>query len=255
MKELTKIQNRLHNVSLVATTLLLGVTGCATKDKGQPYQITAAPIRSSEVAPMAKEIQRTSPGEIMDPDAQVFAQVPKRILYLPGESTLTGRTSPEQIAAYSLVNVNQIPEIQSNAPTTVVLTDPNQNPDQGQTDIVNLTISERGSTEEGTARILNVSENVDIDRARGRIRPGETLRFIDTTGWVGWIPKGASAPTRTQEIPEKLNNDPLPPLLTPEPTPAPTEPEPSPTPEEEIKLSPAQQQDSNLPPPLKPKTL
>lgn len=225
------------------------LTGCATK---KPYKVNASPIRTSQVAPMAREIQRTSPGEVMDPEAEVFAQVPKRIIFLPGQNSLTGRVSPEQVAAYSLVKVGQLPEVQAGQPTTVIMTDPSQNPDKGRKEIVNMTINERGITEEGTARVLNVMESTDVDKARGRIRPGETLKFIEYTGWVGWIPKGAFIPAPTQKIPEPLGEKKIEELL-PKIDPAPTTEPTPPTPETPINLNPSKKAEGNPTTPLPPK--
>jgi hypothetical protein len=205
---------------LWATTLCLigcvfvpGMTGCANKE---PVQITARPIRTSQVGTMAREIQRTSPGEVMDPNAEVFAQVPKRILFLPGEHGIFSRQSPEQLAAYDLVKVGQLPEVQANQPTSVILTDPWKNAEKGTQDIINMTIAESGRLEEGTARRLNVMQAIDIDFARPRIRKGETLRFFEDTGWVGWIPKdsiqGTPSPTGVSGAPGTPGvNRPMPP--------------------------------------------
>lgn len=226
--------------AILATIL---ISGCASK---KPYKVDARPIAVSQVAPIAKDIQRRTPGQVMDPEAEVFAQVPKRIIYLPGEHGLTGRRSAEQIAAYSLVKVGSLPEIQTNQPTSVILTDPNQNPAKGSRDIINMTID---GTQEGTARVLHVRESEQIDLARGRIRGGETLKFFDQTGWVGWIPKQGTGPTAPPPSLLPRNANPLPPL-PPEPNlPEPqTEeekeeaaketPTPTPTPEDTVPVPP-----------------
>lgn len=174
----------------VVTAIIL-FSGCASK---KPYEVYARPIAISQVTPISQEIQRRTPGQIMDTEAEVFAQVPKRIIYLPGEHGLTGRISPEQIAAYSLVKIGSLPEVQTNQPSSVILTDPNQNPQKGSQDIINMTVN---GNEEGTARILHIREPEQVDIARGRIREGETLKFFDQTGWVGWIPKQAAGQPTT----------------------------------------------------------
>lgn len=241
-------------------SLGLTLTACATK---KPYQVNATPIHTSIVAPMAREIQRTAPGEIMDPGAEVFAQVPKRIIYLPEERTLTGRQSAEQVAAYSLVKIRENPESQNGLPTTVIMTDPSRNPDKGSRDIINMSITERGKPEEGTARILNVVEVSQIDRARGRIHQGETLKFVEETGWIGWIPKGNNTPPPQQvQIPKKLTTPTdkmLPPLQEEKPKATPL---PDPVSDlnlnpgkanKDTNITPPKEGSQNIPPPLIPK--
>jgi len=186
------------------TTFLLGVmvvgltslTGCATK-KG-PQQVWAAPVQRY-VAPVNQAVidaPRTEPGKIMDPEALTYAQVPSRIIYMPGGHGIKSRQSPRQEVAYNLVPVSRIGAIQAEATPEfgeIIV-------QEKQTSIEDITemsvISSGGETLRGKGRRLGVlsKSKTEENRARDLLKKGEELQWDKERGWVGFVVEKRAKP-------------------------------------------------------------
>jgi len=258
----------LFYLGLLAIFLL---PSCSSSPKKGRQEIYVSPIRTESVSQIAEREVRTLPGEVMDPNARTFAQIPQRIIYLPGEEGIFTRRSPEQLAAYQLVRKEDIPEIQSTDKPTIIL--PQGRFPQSQENIaqegaiMEMAIMSESGVVEGTARDLNLPERTQDQAARGKIYQGETLKFIEGTGWVGWMPKGQRTPPQVVEQGDiQEEEETVPPPLSEDEKPAPSQDNQVDPEEEELRalmeqISPAQKSNNNqkenkdeeqitLPPPL-----
>lgn len=185
----TKYQRlTIHSAILGAVFL----TGCATGNKGpKTYEArTYQPARQGIVNSEIYVSPRQKVGQVMDPQATTFAQVPKRILFLPGEQGITSRVSSTQEVKYDLVPVAQIPEIQSQVKPTVIIpstertvvTSNNQEPRE-------ISIMEEGQSEPtlGKARILEIREQSQEELAKSLLRTNkEQAKYVPPYGWIAW---------------------------------------------------------------------
>lgn len=175
---------------------ILSLTGCATK-KG-PQQVWASPVQRvvSPVNQAITDAPRTQPGKIMDPEALTYAQVPSRILYLPGHHGVKSRKSPRQEVAYDLVPVSRIGAIQAEATPEfgeIIV----QGSETKIEDITEMTvISEKGETLRGKGRRLGVLGKAESakDRARDLLKKGEELQWDAERGWVGFVVEQKAKP-------------------------------------------------------------
>lgn len=177
-------------------------TGCATR-KG-PQQVWASPVQRV-VSPLNQAVTdapRTQPGRIMDPDALTYAQVPSRIIYMPGGHDIKSRKSPRQEVAYNLVPVSRIGAIQ--AQTTpefgeIIVQDKTTNIE----DVVEMTIfSKEGETLRGKGRRLGVlnQSKAEESRARDLLKKGEDLHWDKTKGWVGFVVEKRAKPYSPKNV-------------------------------------------------------
>jgi hypothetical protein len=178
----------------------------------------------------------------MDPQAITFAQVPKRILFLPGQETTTSRISPSQEVAYNLVPVQQIPEIQSQQKPTIIVPPSSPGAELSGTKDISIYDEASKSTIDGRIRILDIRSNNQESLAQSQLAPGETAKFIKPYGWVGWKakpttpnPSTPSATPPSSELPSLPNTSteksPTPPKLeNPNSETGSTTPKASPTP-------------------------
>jgi hypothetical protein len=176
----------------LAMTGMLLVTGCATKG---PKRVYAAPFRPepNRVAPANQAIAdapRTQPGKVMDPDAITYAQVPARIIYLPGQHGIFGRESARQEVAYNLVPVDRIGAIQAEGTPEFGEIRTGQGPTVDvKVDVTEMTISNPdGSFSKGQARRLGVlgQSEAEKSRAGNLLQRGEELQWSTEIGWVGF---------------------------------------------------------------------
>lgn len=204
-------------INLTLLTLGTVLTGCATKGPKKVYAMPA-PVQHRVIAPATQAVTdapRTRPGKIMDPDSITYAQVPSRIIYLPGQHGIFGRSSAKQEVSYNLVPVDRVGAIQAEG-----------TPDFGETivreevgisvkDVIQTTFMEEdGSTVRGTARRLGVLGNNDVEkkRAENLIKRGEELRWSAEMGWVGFFPEKKAKPYK----PKKEKEQTIPDLNIPE---------------------------------------
>lgn len=181
--------------SLLFVTLVL-ISGCSTP-KG-PKTVTAyqviIPNKQASTQEKAEQAPRTKPGIIMDPEAITWAQVPKRIIYFPGEHGIFSRSSSKQEVSYRLVPVERIGEIQ--AAGSPWFEEKPEAPDNltfltGK-DVWSLVITELdGKKIRGTARRLGVIGKTESERIRAEslLRKKEMLRWTDESGWIGFTPE------------------------------------------------------------------
>jgi hypothetical protein len=175
------------------------LTGCATKG---PQKVYAMPARVPEriVSPTTQAIAdapRTKPGKVMDPDSITYAQVPSRIIYLPGQHGIFGRTSATQEVAYNLVPVDRIGAIQAESTPEFGETIVREQTSISIKDVIETTfMNDDGSTVKGTARRLGVLGNNDVEknRAENLLKRGEDLRWSAEMGWVGFFPEKKAKP-------------------------------------------------------------
>lgn len=201
----------LMNISTLLTSIFL--SGCATKGPKMIYAMPAQ-LPQKVVSPTDQAIKnapRTQPGKIMDPDSVTYAQVPSRIIYLPGEHGIFGRSSAQQEVSYNLVPVDRVGAIQAEA-----------TPDFGETivredisikikDVMETSfMNDDGSTVKGTARRLGVLGNNDVEkkRAQNLTKRGEELRWSAEMGWVGFFPEKKAKPYKPTKDREKVKTIP-----------------------------------------------
>jgi hypothetical protein len=150
----------------------------------------------------------------MDPAAITYAQVPSRIIYLPGDQGIFARKSATQTVAYNLVPVDRIPAIQAEGTPEFGQIQGKREDGTKSLDIVETSfLEEDGSTIKGTGRRLGVlgQNEVEKERASNLLKRGEELRWSADIGWLGFIPdKKANAYT-----PKKEKEKDIPPIETP----------------------------------------
>jgi hypothetical protein len=173
----------------------------------------------------------------MDPESTTFAQIPKRILYLPGSQNIFGRISAQQEVAYELVPIEQT--ILGNTPPTQTATPPPKKEEQNKaTKEVFKTafVDEDGGERHGTARRLGILGKSPVERQRAELllKEKETLEWSAEAGWVGFqeekktrlVPKPADPLPITPAKPEE--HIPLPQVEPVQLTPKTTTPEETP---------------------------
>ncbi len=190
-----KTEKRKINLTVRSLATMLGLAtvfataGCATK-RG-PTQVYATPVQRT-VSPLNQAIAdapRTQPGKIMDPEALTYAQVPSRIIYLPGDHGIAGRKSARQEVAYNLVPVSRIGAIQAEATPEfgeVIV----QKETTRVEDITEMSFIESdGSTSRGRGRRLGVlgKSGDSEERASNLLKKGEELKWDSEVGWVGFV--------------------------------------------------------------------
>jgi hypothetical protein len=161
---------------------------------------------------MVADAPRRQPGKLMDPDAVTYAQVPSRIIYLPGSAGVFGRVSGRQEVAYNLVPVDRIPEIQAQGTPSMEMregrpsTQPSaQTPAAGSFPAAFK--NSDGVTTSGMARRLGVlgKTGVEKTRAESLLARGERLEWTPDVGWVGFtdqkVPKPLPPVKEGVEIP------------------------------------------------------
>lgn len=190
----TMPQNTPHKLPLLMGVVLLaamvGTPGCATKGARNVYAQPAAspggtgPVRAV-TANSPTDAPRTEPGKVMDPEALTYAQVPARIIYLPGQHGYFGRTSARQEVAFNLQPVSRIAEIQAQGTPAFIGDD--------ATGVEERTFAwsvmdSDGSTRKGMARALEVrsQDRGQKNRAEAMLRRGETLEWNEQAGWVAF---------------------------------------------------------------------
>jgi hypothetical protein len=201
----------IFNTALIGLTIF--VTGCATKG---PKKVYATPVQPpvrvvSPTVQAVNDAPRTQPGKIMDPDAVTYAQVPSRIIYLPGQHGIFSRSSAKQEVAYNLVPVDRIKAVQAEATPEFGEVLVRENVDVKVKDVIETSfMNEDGSTVKGTARRLGVLGQNDVEkqRAENLLRRGEELRWSADMGWVGFFPEKKAKPYR----PAKEKETSIPPL-------------------------------------------
>lgn len=180
-------------IGILAVSILALITGCATKGPKKIYAMPVAPTLKvkSPTSQAIADAPRTKPGSIMDPEALTYAQIPSRIIYLPGQHGLFGRSSAKQEVAYRLEPVDRIKAIQAQATPEF--------PETSRTDttttikIKDITmqtfVNDDGTRVSGTARRLGILGQNDTEkiRALNLLRRGEELRWADEIGWVGFF--------------------------------------------------------------------
>lgn len=195
------------------------LTGCATKGPKQIYAMPA-PVQHRIVSPTSQAITdapRTKPGKVMDPEAITYAQVPSRIIYLPGEHGIFARSSAKQEVSYNLVPVDRIGAIQAEATPAFGETIVREDVSIQVKDVVDTTfMNDDGSTSKGSARRLGVLGNNEVEkkRASNLLKRGEELRWSAEMGWVGFFPEKKAKPYKPTK--DKITS--IPPLETPKKT-------------------------------------
>jgi len=218
---------------LVPTLALLLLSSCATKG---PKKIYAFPKYTPErPAPQEGFLNptRTQPGTLMDPEALTYAQVPKRIIYLPGQHNMFNRQSAQQEVAYELVAVDRshrIADLPSQAanPPSPTPKEQKTSPEVFKTAFMDPSGGER----HGTARRLGIlgKSTVEKQRAELLLREKETLEWSADAGWIGFQEERktqlVAPPTSPMEISpaDKKKDIPLPEVNpVSQPTPPPLE--------------------------------
>jgi predicted DNA-binding transcriptional regulator len=202
-----------HKILRQAGTCLLiafVMGGCATKG---PKRVTAyakdeRPIRA-ETDWAIEEAPRTEPGKLMDPEAVTYAQVPSRIIYMPGRGGIFGRQSSRQEVAYNLVPVGRTPEAIAAAPEM------EKKEVAGETEtsptasvFQSVFMGSGGKPVRGVARRLGVlgKTQEEENRAKALLKRDELLRWTVDVGWVGFTEEVVVDDTRPAapkaEIPE-----------------------------------------------------
>lgn len=194
-------------LTILSASLL---AGCATKGA---RRITAVPLPGPTISPtnwMKDEAPRREPGKLMDPDSVTFAQIPSRIIYMPGKEGIFSRESAHQEIAYNLVPVDRVPEIQAQGTPTI------ESPgDKAATDkkapvtiFPASFVNKAGNSAKGTARRLGVLGKSDPEKVRAQslLMRGENLQWTPNVGWVGFteeiVVRPVVTPKKTVEIPE-----------------------------------------------------
>ena len=193
--------------TILAGAILAGASGCATKG---PKRVYAAPVlpEPRRVAPADQAIAdapRNQPGRIMDPDAITYAQVPSRILYLPGQHGIFGRESARQEVAYNLVPVERIGAIQAQG-TPEFGEIQTQEKVEMKVDITEMTVTNPdGSFSKGQARRLGVLGQSDAEKTRAEnlLRRGEEIQWSAEVGWVGFTPEKKAKPYEPEGVKKK----------------------------------------------------
>ncbi len=181
---------------------LTSITGCATR-KG-PQQVWAAPVQKyvSPINQAITDAPRTQPGKIMDPEALTYAQVPSRIIYMPGGHGIKSRKSPRQEVAYNLVPVSRIGAIQAEATPEfgeIIVQDRTTTIE----DISEMTImSKDGETLRGKGRRLGVlnQSSSEESRAKDLLKKGEELHWDKNKGWVGFVVERRARPYTPKNV-------------------------------------------------------
>lgn len=181
-----KTPNLIKYTSLIAVMIAGG--GCATKSA---REVTAhsytIPIQKAPENWAIEAAPRTQPGKIMDPEAITYAQVPSRIIYLPGGGQIFGRSSPRQEVAYNLIPVGRIPEVQAGGtPSFEKKVAPQEKP-SASTFSAEFPDGE-GNSARGSARRLGVLGKTEDEKTRAQalLSRDETLQWTPDTGWVGF---------------------------------------------------------------------
>jgi len=204
--------------SIILLPVLVSILSSCGSTKG-PREVTARPFvipqRQSATEWAKDSAPRTQPGKVMDPDAVTYAQVPKRILFLPGEHGIFGRKSAQQEVAYDLVPVDRIPEVQAQGTPSF---QPNYNNAAKWT--AATFADPEGNLRKGKARRLGVTNQTvrERNRAESLLEKSETLEWLEGTGWVGF--------TETDIIQINKNPTPLEPPPAVEPLDVPEKVEP-----------------------------
>lgn len=160
------------------------LSSCATKG---PREISAGPLvipqRTGPTNWAIQDAPRTQPGKVMDPDAVTYAQVPKRILFMPGEHGIFGRSSAQQEVAYDLVPVDRIPEVRAQG-TPAFQPNTSNAPKWTAATFADST----GNLRKGKARRLGVINKTVRERTRAEalLEKNETLEWMEDIGWVGF---------------------------------------------------------------------
>jgi predicted DNA-binding transcriptional regulator len=186
------------------TIALITLTGCASP-KG-PKQVWASPVERvvSPVNQAITDAPRTQPGKIMDPDAVTYAQVPSRIIYLPGGQGIKSRQSPRQEVAYNLVPVSRIGAIQAEGTPEfgeIIV----QGGDKTTVDIAEMTIiSDGGETLRGKGRRLGILGRTESAKSRAKdlLKKGEQLEWDTERGWVGFVVETRARPYTPKKVEE-----------------------------------------------------
>lgn len=204
--------------TLLTICLSYGFTGCATKG---PREVYAFPRVNPEMVAPQQELlspQRSRPGTIMDPESTTFAQVPKRILYLPGSQNIFGRTSPQQEVAYSLIPVDRlIPE--NNLPSQAATPPPKKEEPKATKEVFKTAfVDEDGGERHGTARRLGILGKSPVEKQRAELllKEKETLEWSAEAGWVGFQEE-----RKTRLVPKPANPLPIAPAKPKEEIPLP----------------------------------
>jgi hypothetical protein len=213
------MRNKLIVINLAAIAIGGLLSGCATKGPKKVYAMPA-PVPERIVAPKNQAVAdapRTKPGKIMDPDSVTYAQVPSRIIYLPGQHGIFARSSAKQEVSYNLVPVDRIGAIQAEATPEFGETIVRQETSIEIKDVVETSfMNDDGSTSKGVARRLGVLGNNDVEkkRAENLTKRGEELRWSAEMGWVGFTPEKKAKPYK----PAKQKEEKIPDLDIPEPS-------------------------------------
>jgi hypothetical protein len=191
-------------ILLTIITPLLGA--CATKGAKSIYAFPQP--SNTRTAPNQEFLSpnRVKPGEIMDPEVLTYAQVPSRIIYLPGGQTLFSRHSSSQAVAYTLepVGISQPPTLANPTPTPKP-----QAPTNTREVFKTAFIEEDGAEVQGTARRLGIlgKSEVEKERAELLLREKETLRWSAEAGWVGFLQEKKTQPIPSKAPPLEIKED------------------------------------------------
>jgi hypothetical protein len=198
-------KNIIPLISIGASLALL--SGCVTKGAKTVYArpVYVNPPITAKKAELVELAPRNQPGKLMDPDAITFAQVPNRIVYLPGGGTAYTRTSATQIVNYDLVPVGRIPEIQAQATPVFESRVPKTSEKRQIRDIFPAQFPNLdGGVSKGIARRLGVigDSPVEKTRAKGLLKDNEVLRWDPNVGWVGFVEETIIRPEQKKPKPE-----------------------------------------------------
>lgn len=206
------MRKKLILINLSILTLASFLSGCATKGPKRVYAMPAQlPTKiTSPTTQAVNDAPRTRPGKVMDPDSITYAQVPSRIIYLPGQHGIFGRSSATQEVSYNLLPVDRVGAIQAEATPEFGETILRESVSVEIKDVVETSfMNDDGSTIKGSARRLGVlgNNNVEKKRARDLLKRGEELRWSAEMGWVGFFPEKKAKPykptkQKTEKIPE-----------------------------------------------------
>lgn len=189
--------------------LAVALQGCATKSARvvTANQVVSKPVTASQNWAIA-DAPRTEPGKIMDPEAVTYAQVPSRIIFLPGHGGIFGRDSARQEVAYNLVPVGRQPEAIAPAPEMTNKPAVTEGKEPPPNQFTSVFPDKNGKPTRGIARRLGVLGKTPDEekRATALLQRDELLRWNTDVGWVGFQPEVEvtveKAPIKKENIPE-----------------------------------------------------
>lgn len=200
--------NTLTKLGLLAAVAIL-TQACATKGA---KQLTAYPLPGPTKGPenwAVEDAPRQRPGALMDPDATTYAQIPSRIIYLPGGGGIFGRQSGSQQVAYNLIPVSRIPEVQAKGTPTMETRSVVKETTKPPASSFGASFPDKDGNEvKGTARRLGVLGKTDVEKTRAQslLGRGEGLQWSPDIGWVGFteeiVVRPIENPKKTVAIPE-----------------------------------------------------